>query len=100
MNGDRKAEVAFDVQSCTYTYCIREGQVLTWNPITGTFTQLNNSPIVVINGRLGIEDVDGDGILEIRAVSNTTAFDGTLRQIIDIWDWTGRNYVIALRDER
>lgn len=94
MNGDVRPEIAYDIESCTYTYCLREGQIITWNPITGTFIALNNMPIVTINGKLGVNDVDGDGILEIRAISNA-AFE---QRVVDIWDWTGRSYVLALRE--
>jgi hypothetical protein len=94
MNGDVRAEIVYDIESCTYTYCLQEGQIITWNPITGTFVPLNNAPIVTLNGRLSVSDVDEDGILEVRAISNA-AFE---QRVVDIWDWTGRNYVLALRE--
>ncbi|GIK63302.1 MAG: hypothetical protein BroJett018_10960 [Chloroflexota bacterium] len=100
MNGDVKAELVYDIQSCGQTYCTREGQILTWNPITGAFEPLNNAPIVAINGRLGVLDIDGDGILELTARSNplSDSASGPTRAQIDVWDWTGKNYILAVRN--
>lgn len=98
MNSDIKPEVVFEVRSCNYYYCTQEAQILTWNPITGSFISLNSSPIIGISGRMGVEDTDGDGILEVRVISNTTDDEGNDRRIIDYWDWTGLNYVLADRN--
>lgn len=99
MNGDVKAELVFDIQSCSRTACIREGNVLTWNPVTGVFEQLNNATIMAVNGRLGVVDIDNDGILELTAASNPPSdiASGPQRSVVDIWDWTGKNYVAAIR---
>jgi hypothetical protein len=101
MNGDVKAELVFDIQSCSPSACQREGFVLTWNPITGVFEPLNNAPIFAENGRVGVVDIDSDGILELTASSNPTSdiASGPRRSVIDIWDWTGKNYVLAARQE-
>lgn len=98
MNNDIRPEVVFEVKACNYYYCTQEAQILTWNPITGSFITLNNSPIIGISGRIGVEDIDFDGVLELRVVSNTTDDEGERRRIVDFWDWTGLNYVLADRD--
>lgn len=100
MNGDVRAELVYDIQSCGQSYCTREGQILTWNPITGVFEPLNNAPIVAINGRLGVVDIDSDGILELTARNNplSDTASGPTRSQIDVWDWTGKNYVLAVRN--
>lgn len=97
MNGDVKAEIVYDLQSCTLTSCTRSGQILTWNPLTGVFEPINTSPITAINGRLGVVDIDSDGILEV-TVRNTPAGDtasGPRRSVVDYWDWIGSGYVLA-----
>jgi hypothetical protein len=101
MNGDIKSELVFDLQSCTGTSCTRDGEVLTWNPITGVLEPINNSPITSINGRIGVVDIDSDGILELTVTSSPTgdAASGPTRSVIEIWDWTGRNYVLAAREQ-
>lgn len=101
MNGDVKAELVFDIQSCSQVSCNREGQILTWNPITGVFEPLNNQTIISVNGRLGVLDIDSDGILELTASSNPVGnvSSGPQRSVVDIWDWTGKNYVLASRQQ-
>ena len=101
MNGDARAELVFDVQSCSTTGCTREGYILSWNPITGIFEDLNNQPIISVNGRLGVVDLDDDGILELTSASNPTSdiSSGPRRSVVDIWDWTGENYILAIRQE-
>lgn len=99
MNGDVKAEIVYDTQSCTTSYCTREGSILSWNATIGAFEPLNNQQILAVNGRFGVADVDGDGILElsISSFTPTSAASGPTRGSIDVWDWTGQNYVLALR---
>lgn len=101
MNGDNRAELVFDIQSCSNTSCTREGFILSWNAITGVFEPLNNQPIIAENGRLGIVDVDSDGVLELTALSEPGAnvSSGPTRSIVDTWDWTGRDYILATREE-
>ncbi len=101
MNGDVKAELVFDIQSCSQVACTREGYVLTWNSITGAFDQLNNASIIAMNGRLGVVDIDSDGILEITVASNPPSdiTSGPRRPVVDIWDWTGKNYVLAVQQQ-
>lgn len=99
MNADVKAEIVYDTQSCTTNVCTREAEILEWNPLIGIFEPLNSQQMLIVNGRLGILDVDSDGILEISAVSSPpqTTSSGPTRSVVEVWDWTGQNYVLALR---
>lgn len=99
MNADVKAELVFDIQSCSTTYCTREGYILTWNPVVGAFENLNTGQMLSINGRIGIVDIESDGILEITISSSPlgSPTSGPTRGTVDVWDWTGTNYVLAVR---
>ncbi|MBZ0308105.1 MAG: hypothetical protein K8I82_18710 [Anaerolineae bacterium] len=99
MNADVKAELVFDIQSCSTTYCTREGYILSWNPVVGTFDSLNTGQMLSINGRMGVVDIDSDGILEITVSSAPpgSPTSGPTRGTVDVWDWTGANYVLAVR---
>jgi hypothetical protein len=52
-----------------------------------------------INGRMGVVDIDSDGILEITVSSAPpgSPTSGPTRGTVDVWDWTGANYVLAVR---
>lgn len=101
MNADVKNELVFSVQTCSASGCYKEGKILSWNSIVGAFQELNNGPIVAINGRIGIADVDGDGVLELTAQINPpgTAASGPPHSVTDIWDWNGTAYMLAQRQE-
>jgi len=101
MNADVRAELVFFTETCGRSSCAKDGKILTWNALTGAFKELNNGQIVAINGRIGIADVDGDGVLELTAQINpprTSALTAPAR-VIDTWDWTGTDYVLALRED-
>jgi hypothetical protein len=97
MNGNAVAEVVFDIQSCTTSYCTREGFILAWEPVVGIFQAINNEQILATNGRLGVADIDEDGILELTVSSNTptSPTSGPTRGVVDTWDWDGQNYVFV-----
>lgn len=99
MNGDVKAEIVYDLQSCIPNSCSREGNIISWNSTTGAFEPLNNQPILSTNGRMGVADVDGDGILELSLTSSppSNLNSGPTRGLVDVWDWTGQNYTLATR---
>lgn len=101
MNADVRGELVFYTETCSTTSCYKEARILTWNAITGVFRELNNGQIIAINGRVGIVDVDGDGVLELTAQINPpgTASAGPPRSVLDTWDWNGLEYVLALREQ-
>jgi hypothetical protein len=101
MNADVKNELVYASQTCNGSSCYKEGKILSWNSIVGAFEELNNGQIVAINGRIGIADLDGDGVLELTAQINPpgTTTTGPGRSVIDTWDWNGLDYMLALREE-
>jgi len=101
MNTDVKNELVYFTETCSGAGCFKEAKILTWNAIVGVFEELNNGQIVAINGRIGIVDVDGDGVLELTAQINPpgTVATGPGRSVVDTWDWNGEDYVLALREE-
>lgn len=100
MNADVRAELVFFTETCSRSTCAKDGKILTWNAQTGAFKELNNGQIVAINGRIGIADVDGDGVLELTAQINPPrAGLAAPARVVDVWDWTGTDYVLALREE-
>ncbi len=101
MNTDVKNELVYFTETCNGTSCYKEGKILSWNAIVGAFEELNNGQIVAINGRIGIADIDGDGVLELTANINApdSSLTGPGRSVIDTWDWNGMDYVLALREE-
>ncbi len=100
MNADVRNELVFYTETCSAAMCTKDAKILTWNAIVGAFQELNNGQIVAINGRVGIVDVDGDGVLELSAQINPpgNASAGPPRSVVDIWDWNGEEYVLALRE--
>ncbi len=101
MNADVRAELVFMTQTCNGTSCISDAKILTWNSIVGSFEELNIGQVIAINGRIGIADVDGDGVLELTAQINPpgSTAAGPPRAVIDTWDWNGEDYVLALREQ-
>ncbi len=101
MNTDVKNELVFFTETCGQGGCYKEGKILSWNSIVGIFEEINNGQIIAINGRIGIADVDNDGILELTAQINPpgTTSAGPPRSVLDTWDWNGMQYVLALRQE-
>ena len=73
MNADVRSELVFFTETCGRSNCYKEGKILTWNAQTGAFKELNNGQIVAINGRIGIADVDDDGVLELTALPSRLA---------------------------
>ncbi len=101
MNADVKNELVYFTQSCNQSGCYKDAKILTWNPVVGAFKELNNGQIIAVNGRIGIADVDDDGVLELTAQINPpgNAASGPPRSMTEIWDWNGMDYVLAVRDE-
>jgi hypothetical protein len=101
MNADVKNELVFHTETCNGASCYKEAKILSWNSIVGVFEELNNGQIIAINGRIGIGDLEGDGILELTAQINPpgTTTAGPPRSVLDVWDWTGLEYMLAQRNE-
>lgn len=101
MNTDVKNEVVFFVESCNQAGCYKDAKILTWNTAVGAFEELNNGQIIAVNGRIGIADLDGDGVLELSAQINPpgTIASGPPDSFTDIWDWNGMDYVLAVREQ-
>ncbi|WP_162909542.1 hypothetical protein [Aggregatilinea lenta] len=102
MNTDVRNELVYQTETCNGASCYKEAKILTWNALLGTFQELNNGQIIAINGRIGIADVEGDGVLELTAQINPpgTAQSGPPRPVVDTWDWNGTEYVLARREDR
>ncbi|MBN1678868.1 MAG: hypothetical protein JW966_01165 [Anaerolineae bacterium] len=100
MNADVRNELVFFTETCTTSSCYREAKILTWNAVVGAFEELNNGQIVAINGRFGIVDIDADGVLELTAdIDESAGSSGPGRVVRDTWDWTGLDYVLAVREQ-
>ena len=101
MNADVKNELVYFTESCNSAGCYKDGKILNWNVILGTFEELNAGQIVAINGRISVVDVDEDGVLELTAAINPpgTSSTGPPRSVVDVWDWNGVDYLLALREE-
>ncbi|MCD4687455.1 MAG: hypothetical protein K8S97_16110 [Anaerolineae bacterium] len=101
MNADVKNEVVFFTESCNQSGCYKDAKILTWNAAVGALEELNNGQIIAVNGRIGIADVDADGVLELTAQINPpgTIASGPPNSFTDIWDWNGADYVLAVREQ-
>ncbi|RMF51557.1 MAG: VCBS repeat-containing protein [Chloroflexota bacterium] len=98
MNGDARAELVYSQRICTAGGCATYAQILSWNALLGQFRPLNPLPIDATNGRIGIGDPDGDGVLEL-FVSYNPPLDfnsAPPRRSVVYWDWNGENYLQAL----
>ena len=98
MNGDARAELVYSQRFCTATECLTRAQILSWSEMLGQFRPLNPLPIDATNGRIGIGDPDGDGVLELFVTYNPPLdFNGAPpRRSIVYWDWDGSSYLQAL----
>jgi hypothetical protein len=99
MNSDVRAELAFTQLTClTPGQCTQIMQILAWNANLGTFKPVNDLPINANNAKAVISDLDSDGNLEISVIfaPPTDPAAGPPRRMIDVWDWDGTNYVLAL----
>jgi len=101
MNADVKNELVYYTESCAPVACLKEARILSWNAVVGAFEELNSGQIIAINGRIGIADVDEDGVLELTAQINPpdSSQTGPGRSMVDTWDWNGLEYLLALREE-
>lgn len=101
MNADVRAELVYYTESCDRSTCYKEAKILSWNAVVGVFEELNNGQIVAVNGRIGVADIDEDGVLELTAQVNPpgTVASGPPRSVLDTWDWNGVDYVLARRDQ-
>jgi hypothetical protein len=101
MNADVKNELVYFTESCNSAGCYKDAKILSWNAILGAFEELNAGQIVAINGRIGVADLDDDGVLELTAAINPpgTTSTGPPRSVVDTWDWNGVDYLLALREE-
>jgi hypothetical protein len=99
MNGDARAEVAFQIQRCDQPgVCTGEAQILSWDSTLGSFQPLNAGLISATAAQFGIADVDEDGILELSVTSGSGAGTGPTRATSQIWDWNGQSYLLAFTE--
>lgn len=98
MNGDTRAELVYSQQLCTAGGCLTRAQILSWSEMLGQFRPLNLLPIDATNGRIGIGDPDGDGVLELFVTYNPPLDFSAAppRRSTIYWDWDGAHYVQAL----
>lgn len=97
---DIRPKLAFLQQTCNNSQCTETMQILGWNETLGVFKPLNDVPINTTNARVGIADIDNDGILEVLVVFNPTGDPaaGPPRKTTDIWDWDGTVYTLAVSE--
>lgn len=98
MNNDARAEVAYTQKTCVSDQCTQVMNILSWNGAIGAFVPLNNVPMNATNGKAAIADLDKDGVLEVSITFSPPgdAQSGPPRRSVDIWDWNGVNYLLAL----
>jgi len=99
MNADAMPELVFLQERCQGVSCVQAAQVLTWSAPNDGFLALNVDTIGAPGGRFSIQDLDGDGVLEIMIQGSGTASGmaaGPPRGTTTVWDWNGLNYVRAL----
>ncbi len=98
MNGDARAELVYSQRLCAASTCLTRVQILSWSELLGQFRPLNLLPIDATNGRIGIGDPDGDGVLELFVTYNPPLdFNAAPpRRSTVYWDWDGAHYVQAL----
>lgn len=98
MNGDTRGELVYNQRQCSAGRCISRAQILSWNAVLGQFSPLNDLPIDNTDGKIGIGDPDGDGILEVSVLRDAqSAFSAEpIRRATYYWDWDGANYREAL----
>jgi hypothetical protein len=100
MNFDSRAEVAFTQKTCSGGKCTQAMQIMEWNVTLGAFKPLNDIPMNATDAKIIISDVDKDGVLEVSIVFNPTLdpASGPPRKSVDIWDWDGVSYRLALME--
>lgn len=99
MNANQQPELVFFQERCQEGSCVQSAQVITWSPPNDGFITLNLDTVGAVGGRFSIQDLDGDGVLEIMiqgagVASGVSA--GPPRSSTTVWDWNGLNYVRAL----
>jgi hypothetical protein len=100
MNFDNRAEVAFTQKTCIGGKCTQAMQILQWNVTLGAFKPLSDVPMNATDAKVVIGDLDKDGVLEVSMVFNPTLdpAGGPPRKSIDIWDWDGASYRLAITE--
>ncbi len=99
MNADVTPELVLFQQRCQGGSCVQTAQVLTWSAPNDGFIALNVDTVGAPDGRFAIQDLDGDGVLELMITGGGISTDisaGPPRSSTTIWDWNGLNYVRAV----
>jgi hypothetical protein len=98
MNNDARAELAYSQQTCNAAQCTQAMMILSWNATLGVFKTLNEYPMNASSARIGIADLDKDGVLEVSINFNPSPDQqaGPPRRTTDIWDWDGVVYRLAI----
>ncbi len=99
MNADASPELVLFQQRCQGNSCVQTAQVLSWSAPNDGFITLNVDTVGSPDGRFAIQDLDGDGVLELMITGGGTSTNvsaGPPRSSTTIWDWNGLNYVRAV----